>query len=80
MTTKQETPEVTITVSQPYHVVGFQGGRYGASQFTKRDYTADVLGKRYQNTSKSEIQSVIRAAFYRATGSNRVRFTFVQEG
>lgn len=81
MTTTQ-TPEVTITVSAPYRVEGFQGGRYGLSAYTRRTYTAVVLGKTYTNTDKTEIQRTIRAAIFRATGNLRVTFTFTdsQEG
>lgn len=79
-TTKQsQSREVIITVSAPYHVEGFNGGHYGLSAFTRRDYTAVVFGEKYQNTSKTEIQRVIRARFYRETRSNRVSFTFVAE-
>lgn len=52
---------VTVHYSEPYRTVGFQGrGRYGASQFTKRDYTANVAGKDFTNTSKAELQSAVR--------------------
>jgi len=81
MTTTQ-VPEVTITVSQPYRVEGFHGGRYGMSPYTLCEYSAEVFGKTVKNTSKTEIKRVIRAKYYLATGSNRVTFTFTdsQEG
>jgi hypothetical protein len=80
--TTQAIPEVTITVSRPYQVEGYQGGRYGLSPYTLCEYSAEVLGKTVKNTSKADIMRVIRAKFYVATGSNRVRFTFTdsQEG
>jgi hypothetical protein len=82
--TKPAPIQITVTVSEPYRVVGYQGGRYGASQFAKRDYKAEVLGQKFQNTSKAEIQSAIRFALHRnafATGAKvgRVIFTFVPE-
>ena len=56
---------VTITVSQPYTAIA--GGRSGMRPVgRKRDYTANVAGVDYRNTSKGEIQRVIRAAIYRA--------------
>lgn len=75
----QAIPQVTVTVSAPYRVVGYHGSRYGASQFTRRDYSATAFGREVRNTSKAEIQRVIRALAYRATGSNRVTFTFESE-
>lgn len=79
MTTKQSTPEVTVTVSAPYRVVGFQGGRYGASAGIRRDYTATVAGREIKLTSKDEIKRRVREVLYRETGSNRAAFTFVQQ-
>lgn len=76
-TTKNQSREVTITVSAPYRVEGYNGGHYGLSAYSRRDYTATVFGEKYQNTDKAEIQRVIRARFYRETRSNRVAFTFV---
>ena len=80
MTTTTNRPEVIIRVSEPYHTVGYQGGRYGRSQFAKRDYSADHLGRHFTNTSRVEIQRAIRAAQYRETGSDRVSFLVLGEG
>ena len=77
MTTKQQSREVTISVSEPYTVIGANGRMYPGQ---RRDYKAEVFGSDYQNTSKTEIERVIRARFFRETGRNLVRFTYVQEG
>lgn len=70
--------EVTVSVSQPYIIIG--GGWTGLRpQGRRRDYRAEVLGRTFVNTNKSEIQSAIRAFLYRETGSSRARFAFVQE-
>ena len=70
---------VTVRVGKPYAVIS--GGRSGMHQERgqRRDYTASVLGSDIRNTSKDEIQRIIRAKFYRATGSNRVDFTFEEQ-
>jgi hypothetical protein len=53
--------KVTVTYGEPYRTEGFQGGgRYGLSQFTRRDYEANVAGKDFKNTSKAELQSAVR--------------------
>ena len=75
----QQPAEVTITVSAPYTLIG--GGWTGMRpQGQRRDYTASVLGHAIKTTSKDDIKRTIRALMFRETGSNRVRFTFVQEG
>lgn len=82
-TTQLPQIDVDVTVSAPYRVIGYQGGRYGASQYAKRDYTATVMGRTFKNTSKADIQSRIRQYLHHETGVNqRVVFTFTdsQEG
>lgn len=84
MTTTQNVHDVRITVSEPYHVVGFHGGRYGASAGTKRDYAATVMGRDFRNTSKAAIREAITRAIRREeirAGFLRlpIRFTFVPE-
>jgi hypothetical protein len=85
-TTKLPTASVLVRVSEPYRTVGYQGGRYGASQFTKRDYTAVVIFGEgtepvtFQDTSKAETQSKIRARFMREGMRVRVVFQFAAEG
>lgn len=46
-------------------------------QGLRRDYKATVFGIEIQNTSKTEIERVIRQRIYRETGSHRVTFNFV---
>jgi hypothetical protein len=68
--------EVTVTVSEPYVMVG--GGWTGMRpRGLRRDYKATVFGVEIQNTSKTEIERVIRQRIYRETGSHRVTFNFV---
>lgn len=69
------TSEVTVTVSEPYVMVG--GGWTGMRpQGLRRDYKATVFGVEIQNTSKTGIERVIRQRVYRETGSHRVTFNF----
>lgn len=79
-TTKREVPEVTITVSQP--AIKIAGGWTGMRPVgVVRTYTTSVLGHDIKKNSKSEIMDRVRTLYYRETGSNRVKFTFVdQEG
>lgn len=75
--------QVTITVSEPYTAVA--GGWTSQRPVgQRRDYRANVLGRDFHNTSKAEIQRVIRQAIYRAETSAGflhapVAFTFVPE-
>lgn len=77
MTEKMKTVEVAVTVSEPYFVIG--GGWSGPrmERWPRRDYKAQYDGKTYQNTVKSEIGRIIRAAAYR--NGERVRLTFVSD-
>lgn len=66
---------VAINVSDMYVLIS--GGWTGMRPVgLRRDYTAEVNGKQYRNTSKAEIQRVIRHSLY----PQRVKFTFTQEG
>jgi hypothetical protein len=75
--------EVTIRVSKPYTIIA--GGWTGLRPVgRRRDYTADVLGRHYHQTSKDEIKRVIRAAIYRDEHAKgiahaRVKFEFVND-
>jgi predicted RNase H-like nuclease len=74
---------VTVTVSQPATKIA--GGWTGLRPVGRvRTYRANVAGVDYTNTSKTEIQRVIRAAVYRAETAagflhTPVSFTFVSE-
>lgn len=69
---------VTITVSAPY--VAIAGGWSGLQPVgCKRDYTATVDGTDIKNTSKSEIQRVIRTKLYRSGYRGRISFTFIEK-
>jgi hypothetical protein len=73
----ETTTEVTITVSDPYILAG--GGWTGMRPLgLRRTYEAEVFGRKIKNTSKDQIQRYIRQLTFRETGSDRVRFTFVE--
>ena len=70
--------EVTITVSEPYVLIG--GGWTGMRPLgLRRDYRAEVDGVTFANTNKAQIMLVIRQHLYRKTGNDRVNFTFTNE-
>ena len=77
--------QVTVTRSAPYHVVGFQGnGRYGRSQFRKRDYETHVGGRTFRNTSKAELESAVRRHVRKLAAeagflTGQVQFTYIDE-
>jgi hypothetical protein len=69
-----ETVAVEIRVSKPYVVIA--GGWTGMRPVgRRRDYSAMVNGRQFTNTSKAEIQRVIRQKLRPA----RPIFTFVED-
>lgn len=77
-TAKAQIPTVTVHVSKPY--VKIAGGWAGMRPVgLRRDYRAEVFGHHLHNTSKAEIQRVIRKYVHRFTGSPRVQIEFVEE-
>jgi hypothetical protein len=66
---------ITITVSRPYVLVA--GGWSGMRPVgLRRDYQATVNGVDVRNTSRTEIQRVIRCKLRRSGVTERVTFTF----
>lgn len=66
---------ITVTVSEPYTAIA--GGWTGMRPVgRRRTYTATVNGTRIEQTSKPEIQRIIRRKLY----PQRVEIIFVNEG
>ena len=71
-----ETITITVTVSEPYTVIGLIGGTMRPIK-RSRDYTATYNGKLIRNNSKATISGLIRQKAYR--DGKRVRIEFVPE-
>jgi hypothetical protein len=71
-----ETITITVTVSEPYTVIGLIGGTRRPIK-RSRDYTATYNGKLIRNNSKATISGLIRQKAYR--DGKRVRIEFVPE-
>jgi hypothetical protein len=75
-TRRQQQVIVTVTVSQPYTVIG--GGWTGLRpQGRRRDYRASYQGHDIKRTSKDEMGRYLRQLAYQA--GERVRIEFVEE-
>lgn len=69
---------VTVMVSAPYTLIA--GGWTGMRPVgRRRTYSAVIDGRRFENTCKATLQSVIQSRLRRDGHEGRIRFEFVDE-